>query len=741
LKNAVDVAVKADIVYVATDNGVDILDLSNIEEIKLVDTVEYEGGARDVVVQGEYLYVSKGASRMDVYRIVNPKHPKLVQIPDVDVYNASMAKVDGDYLYITGGKWGIRVVNISNPENLDIDFDFEFEETNETSDVDILGRYFVVADGVNRGRVFYYPKEGFKPSWDDTTPIATVGNQDVTLAMLEDLSPTNSSVFHIVYGEKDGGLIVRKGDKYVRTEPRGFHESPGRANLLELLLKGSNPQRTTAARRLVLGAAGGLLLTIILLNALLSGLILPVADRGFSANVFSLLLAYLMGGHGPVVFAEDGAEIKREGPFRDIGPGFTKVDAVSAVVFEKTAFQPGCLGGLIRALMGAHPREKLRMRTEDVGVNFTRPGERVRGVADLRKQIRLKLQVKAHTRDGIEVNCIVFALFTLGEPPDVYKITYSGDEEPENIQVVKTRFKNPEKDEWKYPIQEVDALEDILDPEDKLDAHRFVQAYRRNASIGPEDPVDEPNGWRPFRFYAQRVFAAITARPFDVLLERRVDYAEIPLHLTVNKFREMLAEKLYDQLFLPDDPEPYPLQDFRNRFRTSMVNQGILAYEFVERLDGEPIEVGQQLQESIIFKYPEQEFSARKVLRSRGIKVIATGFTELRPSSPDVQGLYLFDRWRAPWQQEATIVRSDHELQAMRMKNHARAQAQRDMVYALSKILNTHGYTKEAMALRVFQALEVAASDPATQRLLPGDTIELLSNLRNMLLPDEGSFF
>ncbi len=738
LKNAIDVAVKSDIAYVATDLGVAILDLINITEIKEVDTIEYEGGVRDVVVKGDYLYVAKGTSRMDVYRIVNPKHPKLVQIPeDVDIYNTSMAKVDGNYLYITGGKWGIRIINISNPEDqnkFDIEFDFEFETENETSDVDVLGRYFVVADGVNRGRIFYFPGEWFTPAWSDTTLIGTVGNQDVTLAMLEDLSPTNSSVFHVVYGEKDGGLIVRVGDKNVKTTPRGFTESPGRANFWELLLKGTNPQRTQSARRLVWGSAGGFMLTLLLMLALSSGTILPATRRIFSSDVFALLLFYLLGSHGPVVFVEDGKETKREGPFREIGPGFTKVDAVSAVVLERTAFQPGCIGGLLRALMGRHPRENLTMRTEDVGINFTRPGERVKGVADLRRQIRLKPEVKAHTRDGIEVKSVVLSLFTLGDPPDVYTITYDGDEKPENLRVIKAKIKDPEDDEWKYPTQVVSGLDDILNPDDKLDAHRFVQAYRRSAGFGSELPEEKPNGWRPYRFFENRVFAAITARPYDVFKKQRIEWTEIPVHLTVSKFRELLGEQLYDNLFRPEEPKPFPLQELKDRLRLEIVNQGILAYRFVERVDGKPIEVDQEMRDSLLINYPEREFSANKVLRSRGIKVITAGFTELTPSFPEVQGHYLYNNWRAPWQQEAIIIQSDHELQAMRMKNHARAQAQKDMIFTLSKILSTSDYSKEALALRVFQALETAAADPATQRLLPRDTLDFMRSLRIMLL-------
>ncbi len=42
---------------------------------------------------------------------------------------------------------------------------------------------------------------------------------------------------------------------------------------------------------------------------------------------------------------------------------------------------------------------------------------------------------------------------------------------------------------------------------------------------------------------------------------------------------------------------------------------------------------------------------------------------------------------------------------------------------------------EEALAMRVFQALEQAAADPANRQFLPMDTISMLRNLYNAYLP------
>ncbi len=742
LNGAVDVEFTEAYAYVATSDGLAVLDIRDLGEIKLVALHELEGSIEDVTIRGDFLFISKGYSGMVVLSIVNPMNPSEIYVEKTNLSNAlkAISSPHPDQLIVADGENGLNVFDVSNPAVLEPIYDYEHEDGNNTSDVSVRKRYIVAADGDNGARIFYFPGEYFVPSWRDTVEIGSVGER-VTNAIITDLTSGEPADFHVVISEVEGGLRVRRIEKGLQTTKDAFVEAPGKANILELILGGSNPKRTQRERLLFLGGIGGYMLASWALLALISRMILPIETGGFPQEVFSLLSAYLGGRHGPVVFVEDGKDTPRQGPFRKIGPGYIKIDTCSAVVLEKTAFQPSLLGGLIRSIRGRHPRQNLGMRTVDVGINFTGKGERVRGVANLRRQIRLRPGVKAHTRDGIEVNCVVLALFTLSEPPEVYQVTYEGEEKPENLRLVRTRRQDPEEGQENYQIQVVSQLEDILDDEDKLEVHRYVQAYRRRAGVGSEEISVEPESWRPYRFYPQRVFSAITSRPFDVLLEKRADWEEIPAHIAVQTFRELLSQEQYDGLFLPGEPKPYPLTNFKNLMRTRMVNKGILAFQFLERADGEPIQIDQELRNSEIVRYPVREFKTRKVLRSRGIKIITAGFTELQPSIADVQQRYLFDHWRAPWQQEAIIIQSDHELQATRMKNHARAQAQRDMAYTLSKILSTSQFSKEAMALRVFQALENAATDPTTQRLLPRDAIDILRSLRNLLLPGEAPRF
>ena len=96
--------------------------------------------------------------------------------------------------------------------------------------------------------------------------------------------------------------------------------------------------------------------------------------------------------------------------------------------------------------------------------------------------------------------------------------------------------------------------------------------------------------------------------------------------------------------------------------------------------------------------------SRSTVLRERGIKVISSGFTDLNPP-PAIYNQHL-DSWKSAWERETRVINAGHELEAMRIRSRAKAQAQQEIIQSLSGILNMEGQTGEALAIRVYQALD-----------------------------------
>jgi hypothetical protein len=199
----------------------------------------------------------------------------------------------------------------------------------------------------------------------------------------------------------------------------------------------------------------------------------------------------------------------------------------------------------------------------------------------------------------------------------------------------------------------------------------------------------------------------------------------------------MLVQENYDSLYMPKDSEDFPLARMRGIFSKNVRNLGILAYQYIKRKDGQPLEEGQVWDEELLSFFPVQELHNPKILRTRGIKILVAGFSGLEPTSGKIKDRML-EYWSARWEQEARITSASYELDAMRIRNLARAQAQSEMVLALAQILQMDSISEEAMAVRIFQALEIAAADSKTKQLLPYETIAMLRTLRGWLIPGEG---
>jgi hypothetical protein len=310
----------------------------------------------------------------------------------------------------------------------------------------------------------------------------------------------------------------------------------------------------------------------------------------------------------------------------------------------------------------------------------------------------------------------------------------------------------------------------------------FAQKYwMEKEHPKPPRPEKIPHFQSPFIFDPKRVFHAIYARGRNLKAGTPTgpdDWSKQPTQIATELYRQELSQLRYDDIYMPEDPKNFPLiKDIKPRFARIMRHSGVLAFQLIRRRDGKCIDVGQELNnKEFNLDYPVMEFRQPKPLRERGIRVIHASFTELKPlaidkkdegllslqaQSPQVESLsqpapllnaqeqlspqlpqpipivrkQRFDSWAARWQKESDLIKAESELELMHIRNRARAKAQQDMTLTLSQILDNTANSQEAMALRIFQALETAATDPTTRQLLPGETIDMLRSLRHWLLP------
>jgi hypothetical protein len=473
-----------------------------------------------------------------------------------------------------------------------------------------------------------------------------------------------------------------------------------------------------------------------------SQFVLPVQNPTDRWTVFKRLLYYSMGTHGPAVFIKEGEEIARPEELQSYRPGVAFVDLASAVVLEKQWSGGGSrttLGARLRSSRSnetSHTQDELnltrkqnrdaKVRAAGPGIVFTHFGERLRGTVGLRRQFRLSPNVRGITRDGFEIFTHVYCLFTLGQPPQVLKVIYQGESKPENLKVLQI-------DESKNTIKRISAE---LDAEDTREIHRFIESLRTEEHSEEINSVSDENFYQaPYEFDADRVFNAVYGERRQTKDGNVQDWTTLPVQVAIEIFRDMLSIANYDDLYKPADAQEFPFKtEFRPRLSARVRNQGVLAYQFVQRKDGLPLEEGQvwDIQQMDIF--PTRNLVTSKVLRDRGIRVIASGCAELRPTN---QAIFQqrFNHWQAGWQQNADKILAGYEYKALQIRSHARAIAQRDICMSMGKLLQTK-IPDEVLAIRLLGALEAYATQPETKRLLPRETISTMGLLNQWVNSD-----
>ena len=212
----------------------------------------------------------------------------------------------------------------------------------------------------------------------------------------------------------------------------------------------------------------------------------------------------------------------------------------------------------------------------------------------------------------------------------------------------------------------------------------------------------------------------------------------MPEDVAAEKFRILLSQQPYLKLYAAEDPTNFPLKDLKRELTRQVRNTGVLAYRLIVLREGGILEAERLYFTSELVFYPPRNLIRMDVLRDRGIKVLSAGFGDLEPVESSVRD-HLVEAWRSVKRKEAALKVADSNLEAARIRNQARVRAQQSMIYHLTQVLEDEEYPREALAMLIYQELEAAAANPETRKLLPADTLSLLTGIGTILLPAEKS--
>lgn len=222
----------------------------------------------------------------------------------------------------------------------------------------------------------------------------------------------------------------------------------------------------------------------------------------------------------------------------------------------------------------------------------------------------------------------------------------------------------------------------------------------------PKSPSSERNQ-PPYPFDPESAFRAIYGHAIGSAVS--VPWADLPAIVAKEIYRDIISRETLDRLFHPQRPiGEDPLSALKNTFTGTMKNN--------------------------------------RLLKDRGIEILSANLTSFNFSEDaarnadgkNVVQAQRLETWLTEWRRREIEAKAGGDLEAERIKRRARIDAQREWMSKLTQIIQEQGtISKRVVVMRLFQALESAASDPSTRKLLPNDTIQMLSSVRDWLNFDE----
>ena len=489
---------------------------------------------------------------------------------------------------------------------------------------------------------------------------------------------------------------------------------------------------------------------------------LPVTrfeDRVMAAKSFA---AFINGTKSVAIFVREGGKIESHGESEDASGGVILADLSSAVALsrqrdvniwniqegaeDETEEQAGWWEKLNQGLFehGKKDKKEKESSVDPVGpgLTFIQKGQKITGEIDLRTQSRNE-KLTAYMRNGIQVSANVSVTFSLSaEPESIYFGWFS------DTSGVELRWLDIDENRSEGGAAIRGYYE--LDSHDVPILKLYVEGKEGQFTV-PEITSSATN--TPYKFYKERVFNAAFSNARSAATGKSILWHEAPLDVAKELFREELLTVPYDDLYSglgmrrKEDPEEVKksvdtLNKLRETFSRKMKLKGEILFQYIENPERVPFHKDELYAAGELIKHPpirliHHNFNA---LRSVGVVVKSASFSNLQPSSDDIKKR-LVANWKARWEKEVEFINAQYELESVRIQNRNRAQIQQEMTHLLASIFQS-SHTDEALALRVFQALELAAVNPGSENdMTAREVVDMLDSLHRWLLVDRKDLY
>ena len=383
--------------------------------------------------------------------------------------------------------------------------------------------------------------------------------------------------------------------------------------------------------------------------------------------------------------------------------------------------------------------------------------------ASLGRISKFEKDVHAYTADGIEIMADVTGVFNLGQRPRGVDVSYTDPNHPHDSIYSLKLNKDRQTGDFTF---EADHDQE-LDEQDRRYIANRIDSLQQN--YGEQD-YQQSMSQHDFEFDPERVVRAMTSRPLTSKGEEG-EWQRIVLEYAKDIFQRTILNYTFNELFensASGKENTYKLDDIVEEVQWQVVRDGMLTFRlfwakneedkvgrvqdktrkddesttYTEKQIGNAPTVPQQSSFSYrVFNNGEQlpafppldNFDTeQKYLRSRGIRVMAAVFENVRPKMPEIDETRIH-QWSSSMQKQIDEQRAAIEQQHAEIMSKAIAETQEDVIDQLLLTLQSDA-PEEVALLQFLSSLEEMTNREDDEGIGPKDFHNIISELRQWVM-------
>lgn len=149
---AIDIKIREDLAYLATLDGLLILNVSDVLNPVYVNLYSTPDRIDGIVIDSNYMYIAGGTQGLIILDITDKVNPVYVNSYDTPSFTSRLA-LKNNHTFICDASGGLYIVNVTNLHDLTLTY--ELTEYDQAINIFFEGNYAYLANGIKGLEIFY----------------------------------------------------------------------------------------------------------------------------------------------------------------------------------------------------------------------------------------------------------------------------------------------------------------------------------------------------------------------------------------------------------------------------------------------------------------------------------------------------------------------------------------------------------------------------------------------------------